>query len=47
MKLTNTRIILFLLTFLISVILVYLINGIVVPVWEDGFNEQYNERCWH
>lgn len=47
MRPTNTRITLFLSTFLISVILVYLIDGVVVPLGTNVFTEEYTGRCWH
>ena len=46
MKLTNGRIILFLATFLIGVLLVYMVVGIVVPV-TGGDPYAYADLCWH
>ena len=46
MKPTNGRIIILLATFLIGVLLVYMVVGIVVPV--TGGDPYANaDRCWH
>ena len=44
-KFTNTRIIVYLATFLISVVLAYFIEVSVVPILADEFTEEYSEHC--
>jgi hypothetical protein len=47
MSLTNARVVIFLATLLIGLLLVYEFDGKVNPLWasEPSFDEQ--ERCWH
>lgn len=47
MKSINSRIILFLATCLTGLLLVYLTEGVVVPVWVDVAAEQAKDRCFH
>jgi hypothetical protein len=47
MKFTKARINVFLITFLIGVVFVYLIDGKVVPIWEELFAEEHYDHCWH
>jgi hypothetical protein len=47
LRFTNPRLILFSITFLIGVLVVYLIQRVIVPTWVDGVVEQETYHCSH
>jgi hypothetical protein len=47
MKLTNARLIVFSIAFLLGVLFVFFSKGKVVPIFVDEYAEEYGQRCSH